>query len=48
MCVIQKEKIAMRRGGEDEEEDLMKRNSYFMERNMPSRAFSGKIRVDLS
>ena len=48
MCVIQKQKIAMRQEGEDEEEDFMKRNSYLMERNMPSRALSGKVRVDLS
>ena len=47
----------MSQRGEDEEEDLMKRNwyiarvaiaSYLMKINMLSRALSAKVRVDLS
>ena len=36
------------RQGREYEEDLMKRNLYLMEKNMSSRAFSGKLTVDLS
>ena len=38
----------MRQARKDKEEGLMKRNSYLMKRNMPSKALSVKVRVDLS
>ena len=38
----------MRKGRKDGEEKLMKRNLYFTKKNMPSRALSVKVRVDLS